>query len=126
MSITPPDPGPGSDYSSYSSDHDLLIDMRRILIDMRSDMRTMEQRYLGLDTRLTSIERHTSDSPGRYLTSEGPQASAWRTMADEWSWFKGVGKFIWGTVIALSGAILSIIANEIFRTVLIVRSVSTH
>lgn len=105
------------------SDHDLLIDMRRIQLELRADVRTMRDQYgalfLDLGTRLAALEKHDGDSSGRFVTTESAKAVAWDQMASEWQWFRGMGKYIWGIAIAIISAVAAAMTSAVMHGVVL-------
>lgn len=102
---------------SLRGDHDLLIDMRRIMLDLREDMRVHAKTVAGLDLRLVSLERHASDTPGRFVTTEGPLIQKLNDLAYEWIWFKGVGKFLYSGILIMVSAAVSLALSQVIRVV---------
>ena len=119
MSVDPLDPPSGG------TDHDLLIDMRRILLDLRSEVRTMKDQYgalfMDLGSRMTAIEKHNGDSPGRFVTTESPEAVEWGQATAEWQRFRGIGKYILGIVMAIISAIAAALTSVIMHGVVLGR-----
>lgn len=104
-------------------DHDLLItiaervrnvgdDVKQLRNDHSTALVDNREAMAGFNSRLTIMERHASDTPGRYVTTEGPHAEKWdeitaivkRDYPDfaagrlRWDrvadWFEGVGKWV--------------------------------
>ena len=92
-----------------ATDHDLLIDMRRMLIDVRADVRDSNRRSDKSDARVTAIE---------LAMVKQPSGEAIASTVAEWTWFKGVGRFLWGALVTAFAAIISITVSLTIHYVL--------
>jgi len=97
---------------NYTNDHDLLIDMRRILIDMRAPVSQMATDLHDAQASLVALTGRVTQIEGR-MGEVIPNVQSLSEMQSEWNQYKAFGKWIWGAIVALATLVVGAVTNYV-------------
>lgn len=95
---------------TYTNDHDLLIDMRRILIVLTDTVKELKTQHDDTMNRITAVETRVAEAPGKFIPVDGALATAIRQAIADVTMMKERGQWItqsWTKVGALVVAVLT-------------------